>query len=298
MTYVEPALLRRLELTVLRRVDGLLQGDYQGLIPAPGWEKGDARLYEVGDDVRRIDWTVTARTNEPHIRATVADHELEVTLVVDLSSSMAFGTGIAEKHELVASIAGTLGLVAIRGGNRVGAYIADDGRAAVIPPRGGREHLYQILARMVDPAREGHQVNLEEALRQVGRLTPRRGMIVIASDFLDGSDWGRPLSVLSDKHTVLAVEVVDPRELEIPPVGILAVVDPETGERRHIDTNSARLRERFRQAAQVQRAEIADTLARAGVDHFSIRTDEDWVPALVRHMEINRQRAKHGAVRR
>ena len=141
-------------------------------------------------------------------------------------------------------------------------------------------------------------MNLEETLRQVGRLKPRRGMVVIASDFLDDSDWGRPLRVLADKHTVLAVEVVDPRELEIPPVGILAVVDPETGARRHVDTNSARLRERFRQAADAQRVAIADTLARAGVDHFSMRTDEDWVPALVRHMEINRQRVKAGAMRR
>lgn len=295
MNNVEPALLRRLELTVLRRVDGLLQGDYQGLLPAPGWEKGDARPYMPGDDVRRIDWTVTARTNEPHVRTTVADHELEVTFLVDMSSSMAFGTGMNEKHEVAAGIVGVLGLVAVRGGNRVGALVAAQDRIHVIPPGAGRDHLYRILTKVVEPTRDGEAVLLRDAITRVGRLAKKRGLIVVVSDFLDDHDWIRALRPVVDRHTVLAVEVVDPRELDIPPVGVLAVVDPETGRRRHVDTNSAKLRARFREAAARQRKEIADSLAAAGAQHLVLRTDKDWIPALVRHMELSRQRARLGA---
>jgi len=295
MSDVEPTLLRRLELTVLRRVDGLLQGDYQGLLPAMGWDSGDARPYAIGDDVRRIDWTLTARTNEPHVRTTVADRELEVTFVVDMSSSMAFGTGLHEKHELAAAIVGTLGLVAVRGGNRVGALMADSGGGRVIPPRSGREHLYRILVQLQEPARSGEAFALSEALNRAGRVAKRRGMIVVVSDFLEADEWDRVLRAISDRHTVLAVEVVDPREMEVPPVGVLALVDPETGKRRRIDTNSAKLRDRFKEAAKEQRERIAAQIASAGADHLTVRTDEDWVPALVKHMELTRRRARQGA---
>jgi uncharacterized protein (DUF58 family) len=293
----EPALLRRLELTVLRRVDGLLQGDFQGLLPAQGWEAGDARPYAVGDDVRRIDWTVTARTGEPHVRTTIADRELEVTFVVDLSSSMAFGTGKMEKHELGLSAVGTLGLVAVRSGNRVGALIDRGGRTTVIPARGGREHLYRILRGMIEPARDLAAVELDDLLRRAGRVAVRRGLVVVVSDFLDGTDWIRPLRVLADRHTVMAVEIVDPRELELPPVGVLAVVDPETGVRRRIDTNSPKLRARFRAAAEEQRRNAVEAFGRAGVRHLIVRTDEDWVPSLVRQMEEERRRLRVGAPR-
>ena len=293
----EPALLRRLELTVLRRVDGLLQGDFQGLLPSQGWEAGDARPYAIGDDVRRIDWTVTARTNEPHVRTTIADRELEVTFVADASSSMAFGTGISEKHELALGAVGTLGLVAVRGGNRVGAVVDRGDDMIVLPPRGGREHLYRLLRSMAEPAREGATVVLEDLLRRAGRVAVRRGLVVIVSDFMDGTDWVRPLRVLTDRHTVIAVEVVDPRELELPDVGVLAVVDPETGARRRIDTNSPKLRARFREAAAEQRATVAEAFARSGCRHLLVRTDEDWVPSLVRQMEQERRRIRAGAPR-
>ncbi len=290
MTTTKPALLRRLELTVLRRVDGLLQGDYRGLFPALGSESTDARPYVPGDDPRRIDWTVTARTQEPHVRDTEADRELEVTLIVDLSSSMSFGTAKAEKRDVALEVAGAIGLIAQRAGSRVGGVGLGE-RMEWVPPRPGQAALYRLLKLWEATPRSGQKLELAPAIRKASRLPRRRGFVVVVSDFIDESEWVRELRLLANRHTVLAVEVIDPRELELPPVGVLGVVDPETGRTRSVDTASAKLRERYALAAAGQRAAIEAALATAGVDHLRVRTDEDWVRCLAEHL-LRRRRSR------
>lgn len=283
MTTTEPALLRRLELTVLRRVDGLLQGDYRGLLPAQGSEAADARPYVPGDDPRRMDWTVTARTTEPHVRDTEADRELEVTLIVDQSSSMAFGTARAEKRDVVLEVGGAIGLIAQRAGNRVGGVGITD-RLTWFPPQTGRAAVYRLLRAWENAPRADRKAELAPSLRRASRLLRRRGYVVVVSDFLDAGDWQRELRAMAHKHTVFAVEVVDPRELELPAVGVLSVVDPETGRTRSVDTVSNRLRQRYAEAAAAQRESIAATIRGAGADHLVLRTDQDWIKALADHL--------------
>lgn len=281
--------LRSIELEVLKRLDGILQGDYEGFLPGHGSELGEARPYQVGDDIRRIDWNLTARTADPHVRDAVADRELETTLVVDLSGSMSFGTALAEKRDLAVAAAGAVGLLASRGGNRVGAVLLEGDRHVRVPPRSGRRHLQGLLMRILDTGRNLPPVDLGSGLREADRVARRRGLAVVLSDFLDPDDWQRPLSVLARRHDVLCIEVVDPRELDLPAVGPVTFLDPETGRKRWVDTGSAGLRQRFAAAASEQRDGIRSSTRRAGADHVTLSTDRDWVVDLVRHIARRRR---------
>lgn len=284
--------LRRLELTIRRRLDGLLHGQHQGLLPGPGSEAGEARRYEPGDDVRRMDWAVTARTGEPHVRMPIAERELEVWLLLDLSASVAFGTADREKRDLVLSAAAAVGFLTAGGGNRIGAVLASGGGTDAVPSRPGDDAFRALLHRaMTLPVPDGAGPgDLAGALRRVGRLTRRRGLVVVVSDFLAPAGWERPLRVLGARHEVLAVEVVDPRELELPDVGVLDLVDPETGSRLTVQTADPGLRRRYAEAAAAQRAGTAGGLRGAGADHLQLRTDRDWVRDLVRFVELRRRR--------
>ena len=281
--------LRSIELEVLKRLDGILQGDYEGFLPRHGAELGEARPYQVGDDIRRIDWNLTARTGDPHVRDAVADRELETTLVVDLSGSMSFGTALAEKRDLAVAAAGAVGLLASRGGNRVGAVLLEGDRHVRVPPRSGRRHLQGLLMRILDTGRNLPPVDLGSGLREADRVARRRGLAVVLSDFLDPDDWQRPLSVLARRHDVLCIEVVDPRELDLPAVGPVTFLDPETGRKRWVDTGSAGVRQRFAAAAREQRDGIRSSIRRAGADHVTLSTDRDWVVDLVRHIARRRR---------
>ncbi|MQA98315.1 MAG: DUF58 domain-containing protein [Streptosporangiales bacterium] len=290
---------RRLELVVTRRLDGLLHGDHESLFPGPGSEPADARTYLPGsDDVRRMDWNVTARTSEPHVRDLVADRELETWMVVDASASMDFGTGQAEKRDLAIAAVAAVGFLTERTGNRVGAYVLRGRTPRRIPARTGRSHLFSLLNSLAsgERAAEGSgSVGLGDALRLLARTQHRRGLIVVISDFLDGGSpppWEQPIRLLGTRHQLLAVEVTDPRELTLPEVGMLTLVDPETGRRREVSTASARLRERYAEAARAQRAEVAAALRRAGAAHLRLRTDEDWLRAIVRHVMAQRRLAR------
>ena len=277
-------ILRRLELTVTRRLDGLLQGDYRGLVPGHGSESGETRPYVPGDDVRHIDWNVSARSVETHVRETIVDRELETWLLVDRSPSLDFGTAAMTKAELAAAAVGAVGFLTTRTGNRVGAVLVGPGSPHVIPARPGRDHLLAILHQLVaaPPApAEGTTTALGAAMRTLLVPPRRRGLVVVVSDFLSSDDWDGPMRSLANRHEILAVEVVDPRELELPAVGMLAVVDPETGRTREVPTNR-RTRERYAAAAAAQRADIATRLRRAGVGHLQLRTDRDWVFDIVR----------------
>jgi uncharacterized protein (DUF58 family) len=287
--------LRRLEIDITRRLDGMLQGDYRGLVPGHGSEPGDTRTYQPGDDVRRIDWNVTARTQVPHVRETIADRELETWVVVDRSPSLDFGTANCEKRDLAVAATAALGFLTARTGNRFGVLAAGGNGIDTLPARSGRAHLMGVLHRLVT-APTGHEggadaADLGAAMRRVGALARRRGLVVVVSDFLGPSGWEHPLRLLATRHEVLAIEVIDPRELELPDVGVLDLIDTETGERREVRTSS-RLRTRYADAAREQRAAIARSIRGAGTDHLVLRTDRDWLLDLVRFVTLRRQRTE------
>ncbi len=286
--------LRRLELAVTRRLDGLLQGDYRGLVPGHGSELGEAREYQPGDDVRRIDWNVTARTITPHVRETIADRELETWLLVDQSASLDFGTAEREKRDLVVEAAGALGFLTARGGNRLGALLLRPGQSPVtVPPRAGRTHLLAVLHNIVTaPRADGTGVtDLTSGIARLGASMQRRGLAVVISDYLAPDGWQQALRRLSVRHEVLAIEVIDPRELELPDVGLLEMIDPETGAARLVPTGDAKLRARYAEAARAQRQAIANGLRDAGAAHLQLRTDRDWLRDLVAFVAFRRRLA-------
>lgn len=288
-------ILRRLTIDVSRKLDGMLHGDFMGLVPGRGSEPGETRSYEPGDDVRRIDWNVTARMQTPHIRETIADRELEAWLVIDRSPGLDFGTADCEKRDLVLAAAAGVGLLTARGGNRVGALMVRGGEVTTVPPRRGRTHLLGILDRTIASPREDGvgATDLAAAFKRVGAMAHRRGLIVVISDFLsDPDEWRTALGALTLRHSVLCVEVVDPRELELPPVGLLHFVDPATGATREVNTDDARMRARYAEAAGRQRAAIAGAIRSAGADHLVMRTDGDWLLDLARHVSRRRHRSE------
>ncbi len=284
--------LRRLDLAVAHKLDGLLHGDYQGLVPGHGSELGETRMYVAGDDVRRIDWNVTARMQTPHVRETIADRELETWALVDLGPTMDFGTAYCEKRDLAVSAAAAVGFLTARTGNRFGAVIARPEGPIVVPARGGRQHLMATLHRLTATPRATEQpVDLAVALSRMAAVARRRGLAVVVSDFLaDPDTWAQPLRRLSTRHETVAVEVLDPRELALPDVGLLQVVDPATGATREVPTASKRLRSRYEAAAVEQRQAIAEAIRRANVDHLILRTDRDWLLDIVRFVAGRRAR--------
>lgn len=284
--------LRRLDLAVTHKLDGLLHGEYQGLVPGHGSELGETRGYHAGDDVRRIDWNVTARFQDPYVRDTIADRELETWALIDVGPSMDFGTANCEKRDLAVSAAAAVGFLTARTGNRFGALLAGPGEPSVIPARGGRNHLMATLHRvMASPRYSEGEVDLGLAMKRLSVTARRRGMAVVVSDFLNPPDtWSRPLRQIAARHETIAIEVVDPRELTLPDVGLLSVVDPATGQTREVPTASKKLRRRYAEAATEQRAAIAEALRTAGVDHLTLSTDRDWLLDMVRFVAERRTR--------
>ncbi|MDT4925768.1 MAG: hypothetical protein QOG01_3481 [Pseudonocardiales bacterium] len=297
------ALLRRLELNVRNKLDGLLQGNYLGLVPGPGSEAGESRQYVPGDDVRRMDWAVTARTTTPHIRQTVADRELETWLVIDLSPSMDFGTARTEKRELVLAAITAIVHLTVRGGNRVGAVVGNGQDSYVIPARAGRAHARHLIKRIAQTPRadQAGGKDLAQLLESLRRPQRRRGLVAVVSDFLEGAvgdaaaPWERPLRALSDRHQLLGVEVLDPRELDLPAAGLVTFVDAETGRQLEVQTSDPRVRAQYAAAARTQRERIATSLRHAGAAHLQLRTDRDWITDVVRFV-IARRRFVVGAV--
>ncbi|TWG16940.1 uncharacterized protein DUF58 [Micromonospora taraxaci] len=310
-------MLSRLQLLVTRKLDGLLQGDYAGLLPGPGSEAGESREYRPGDDVRRMDWPVTARTTTPHVRRTVADRELETWLALDLSASLDFGTGQWLKREVVVAAAAAITHLTVRGGNRIGAVIGTGGGAPVparrwrgapppagpgvltrLPARSGRKEAQGLLRTVAGTTIQPGRGDLGALIEMLNRPPRRRGVVVVVSDFLAPPEqWARPLRKLRVRHDVLAIEVVDPRELELPDVGVLPVVDPESGELHEVQTADPRLRQRYADAAAAQRATIAAALRGAGAAHLRLRTDRDWLLDMVRFVAAQRHARTRGTTR-
>jgi uncharacterized protein (DUF58 family) len=302
------ARLRRIELLVLRRLEGLLHGDHLGLLPGTGSERAESREYRLGDDVRRMDWAVTARTTVPHVGDLIADRELSTYAVVDLTPSMEFGTAQWEKRDLAMAATTAFGALTTRLGSRFGALVLSGDPAMPVrdlPPRAGRDGLRQVLHALAATPRGGvdrvlprprkPDPPLADAFERLARRPLRRGLVVVVSDMLgDPTAWERSLRALSARHQVLTVEVVDPRELALPPIGLVSLVDPETGALLEVDTNSPKLRARYAAAAEGRRAEVAACLRRARAGHLTLRTDRDWLLDIVRYVAAARRRRGQG----
>lgn len=279
-------LLRALELSIGRRVDGLLAGDHRSTLLGRGTELAQVRPYVAGDDVRLIDWNVTARTGETHVRSHLAERVLVTWLALDASPSMAFGTADRRKADVALGVALALGHAASVRGNRVGVVCFGGPQERVVPPRQGRVGLVGLLLALRD-AHEPAAVAgapLRVALGRLAAAARQRALVVVVSDFRGPRDWRRPLLDVAGRHEVLAVEIRDPREQELVPAGILHLVDPETGRRLRVDTGDARLRERFAIAAAEERRAVARELAAAGVGHVVLSTEGDWLRPLAGHL--------------
>ena len=283
-------LLRALDITIGRRMEGLLAGDYRSTLLGRGSELALVRPYVPGDDVRRIDWNVTARTNEPHVRVDLAERVLVTWLVLDTSPSMQFGTADRRKADVAEGVAVAFGHLATRRGNRLGVVTFGDARPRALPPRQGRVGLIGLLAalrREPEEPRTGATA-LGDAIARAGALARQRSLVVLVSDFRGPHDWRRPVLELAGHHDVVAVEIRDPREQELSNVGLLWLVDPETGRQLRVDTRSHRLRERFAVAAAAERAQVARTFASVGARHVVLTTQGDWLRTLVVYLRRSR----------
>lgn len=291
------AALRRLELTVVRRLEGFLQGDHLGLLPGPGTDTNDARVYQPGqDDVRKMDWAVTARTSVPHVRDTMADRELEIWAMLDLSPSMNWGTGGVTKRDLGIAAIATIGFLSQKMGDRFGGLMMRPDEVKRIPARAGRTALYGLLRRMLEEPIVADNVTntyeIAEGIEQLARMQRRRGMRVVVSDFLTPGDaeldadvpppWERALRRLGVRNQVLCIEVIDAAEMDFPDVGEMLIRDPETNFARYVNTSDDAARNRMNAATQAQRDRTQAAIRRAGAGHIRLRTDRDWVTDIAR----------------
>ena len=275
-------LLRALQIDVGRRLEGMLAGDYRSSRHGEGTELVQVRPYLPGDDVRRIEWNVTARTGEPHVRVELAERVLVTWLVLDTSPSMQFGTAERRKADVADGVAIAIGHVATRRGNRLGITTFGDRNPTTLPPSQGRHGLLGLLSALQrEPEHERvGATSLGEALARTGAIARQRGVVVVVSDFRGPLDWRKPLLELLERHDVLAVEIRDPREQELPDAGELWLVDPETGRQLRVDTRSAKLRRRFASAAAEDRRRVAQALASIAVRHVVLTTSGDWLREL------------------
>ena len=285
--------LRRLEWQVIRRLDGRLQGDYRTLIRGHGTDFRDLREYEPGDDVRHVDWNVTARTDVLHVREYTEDRELTAWLLLDRSASMGFGPVDRTKATLLCDFTTTIARLLIRNGNRVGAIVYDNEAFRTIPPRQGRDQVLVLLRDLLTPAPPtGAVTDLGRLLERAGRIVRRRSLMVVVSDFITEPGWERPLALLTERHEVVAVRLFDPREYDLPNAGLIAVEDAETGEQLLVDSSDPEFRRRLRRAGEERAIAVRDATRRVGVDLHVISTDDDLVDAFVRIVESRKRRRR------
>ena len=287
-------LLHRLDWTVLRRLDGLLQGDYRTLFRGTGMDLADLREYQFHDDVRHIDWNVTARQQTPHVRVFTEDREMSAWFLLDLSPSMNFGSGTQRKRQVLTEFVAVLGRLLIRHGNRVGALLYGAGVDAAIPSRGGRHHLLQLLHTLQHrpEAASAGPTRLHELLESAGNLVRDRSTIFVVSDFIAEKGWDKPLGQLAQRHEVVAVRLLDPLEQSLPDLGLVPIQDLETGEQLLVDTHDAGFRQRFARLAAQHESDLRQSLAQAGVDTLELSTDGDLAGALARFTDLRKQRSR------
>jgi len=282
------ALLRALDLSVGRRIRGLLPGEYRAHDLGGGTELAQVRPYEPGDDIRRMDWNVTARTTVPHVRVHVPERALTAWLLLDVSPSMTFGTADRRKADVAEGVAVAIGHLATQRGNRLGIVTFGGSRDRRVPPAAGRAGLLGLLlTSRVEAVEEGTGATSPiDALRIANAAAPRGGLVVVVSDFRGPSNWRRDLAAVAARHHVIAVEIGDPRETDLPDVGELTLVDAETGREVRVDTSSRRLRERFATAAVQDRARLAADFRRLGIDHIVLSTSGGWLRSLAGQLRI------------
>ena len=282
--------LRRLEWHVIRRLDGRLQGDYRTLLRGHGTDFHDVREYEPGDDVRHIDWNVTARMDETFVRQYTEDRDLTAWLLLDHSPSMGFGPVDRTKEHVLREVAVTIAQLLVRGGNRVAAVIYDNESVRTIPPRQGRRQVLSLTKELLRPAQAaGRVTDLRQLLDTAARVIRNRSLVVLVSDFISEPGWERPLLRLTERHEVVAVRLVDPREFELPDAGLIVVQDAETGEQLFVDSSDPEFRRRLRAAGEEREAAVRAAARRAGVDLHVISTDDDLVTAFVRIIESRKR---------
>jgi uncharacterized protein (DUF58 family) len=285
----------------MRRIQSLVPGDHVTPQVGAGTELALIRPYQPGDDVRYIDWNVTARLREPHVRVHVGERAMTAWLMLDISASMQFGTALRRKADVAEGVSLAIGHVATRRGNRLGVVAFGDGEARVLRPRQGRLGLLGLLAQLrAEPAGDASAppdaaTSLGAAAFSMAGLARARGLVVVVSDFRGERDWEAPLRRLRARHGVLAVEVRDPRELELPAIGDVWMVDPETGRQIVVNTSRRKVRERFKAAAAEERADVAAALRRAGADHLVLSTAGDWLRDLAAHLR-RAEHVRHGAL--
>ena len=298
------ALLRRLEWTVIRRLDGALQGDYRTLFRGSSVDMADLREYHHQDDVRHIDWNVTARLQTPYVRQFLEDRELTAWFLLDLSGSVDFGSAQVTKLDVSAGFVATLARVITRHGNRVGALLYGSRVDAVLPPRSSRTHVLDLLQRMRAPrpapaaGEPRSDTALANLLRTADGVMTRRSLVFVVSDFISQPGWQEALARLARRHEVVAVRLWDPLEMALPDVGLVTVEDAETGEQLFIDASDSVFRERYAAIAEQREAALMDGLARSGADVVELATDDDLLHSLLRLSDLRRQRARMKSARR
>jgi uncharacterized protein (DUF58 family) len=289
--------LKRLEWTVIRRLDGLLHGDYRTLFRGFGLDLADLREYQYHDDVRHIDWNVTARLQTPYVREFNEDREVTAWFLLDLSPSVDFGSEAVKKRGVALDFVTVLARLLTRHGNRVGALFYGDTLDAMVPPRSGRAHVLHILHRMMSrPERSGSgETNLSEFLGKAFQIMTRRSVVFIVSDFISRPGWADPLGQLAQRHELIAVRLFDPLEMNLPDLGLLVIQDAETGEQLFVDTHDKRFRKRFNEAALHRETALRSAFREAGVDALELSTADDLVDAILRFSDLRKRRSQLSA---
>jgi len=283
-------ILRKAELVFRRRLDGVGPGAHRSIRLGEGVELADIREYTPGDDVRTIDWNVTARTGHPHVRVYDADRDTTALLVVDRSASMAFGTANQTKESLLCELVGAVAVLVLRRGNRLGGLVFADRPLGGVPVTSGRRGALRLLQMVVDRAPvERATSRLDLALEEAARVLRRRSIVVVVSDWIDAGDWEGPLRRLALRHEVIAAEIRDPRESELPAIGPVVFEDPETGRQIEIDTSRPAILEAFAAAVTADRARREQAIVGAGASHLVVSTDRDWIADLLRFLEHRRR---------
>jgi len=286
--------LRRLEWSVIRRLDGLLQGDYRTLFRGVGLDLADLREYQYGDDVRNIDWNVTARLQAPYVREYHEDREVTAWFLLDLSASVDFGSRGVRKRSVSQEFVAVLARLLTRHGNRVGAMLYGRGVEAVIPARSGRRHVLQILHQVAGLKSAGPSggTDLRELLKAAAHMIRRRSLLFVVSDFISEPGWAEVLGYLVQRHEIIAVRLHDPLESELPDLGLLPFRDAETGETLLVDTHDKAFRRRFAAASARREARIRGSFAEAGVDCLELSTDDDLVDSIRRFADLRKRRSR------
>ena len=272
--------LRKIEITTNRLATQQLSGNYTSVFKGQGLAFREVRQYQPGDDVRTIDWNVTARMNAPYIKKYREERELNIYLAVDVSSSAWFGTGSVSKRELAADVAALLAVTALHNNDRVGLVLFADGVREFLPPREGRHHLLHVIRELLYAEPRRSRTEIASVADYLANVTKKRNVVFVISDFLD-VDFEAPLRALGHKHDVIALILNDPRELELPSVGMVALEDAENGHLGYVDTSDREVRERFARTARERRAQRLRTFSRMGVDRIDLSTDRPYVPALL-----------------